>query len=43
MKSWLGKCDIEMHSIHNEGKSVFAEKCIRTLNNKSYKYTISIS
>ena len=31
MKSWLEKSDIEMYSMHNEGKSVFAEKFIRTL------------
>ena len=27
---------IEMYSIHNIGKSVFAEKCIRALKNKIY-------
>ena len=32
-----------MHSIHNEGKSVVAERFIRTLNSKSYKYMTSIS
>ena len=31
MKSWLEKSDIEMYSMHNEGKSVFAERFIRTL------------
>ena len=31
MKSWLEKSDIEMYSTHNEGKSVFAERFIRTL------------
>ena len=31
MKSWLEKSDIEMYSVHNEGKSVFAERFIRTL------------
>ena len=35
--------DIEMYSIHNEGKSVVAERFIRILKNKIYKYTISIS
>ena len=34
MKSWLEKNDIEMYSIHNEGKSVPAERFIRTLVNK---------
>ena len=32
-----------MYSIHNEGKSVVAERCIRTLKNKIYKYMTSIS
>ena len=32
-----------MHSIHNEGKSVVAEKFIRTLNAKIYKYITSVS
>ena len=31
MKSWLQRNDIEMHSTHNEGKSVVAEIFIRTL------------
>ena len=35
--------DIEMYSIHNEEKSVVAEKFIRTLKNKIYKYMISVS
>ena len=43
MKSWLEKNDIEMNSTHNEGKSVVAERFIRTLKNKIYKYMISIS
>ena len=43
VKSWLGKNDIEMYSMHNEGKSVIAERFIRTLKNKIYKYMISIS
>ena len=29
---------IEMHSIHNEGKSVVAERFIKTLKTKIYKY-----
>ena len=32
-----------MYSIHNERKSVFAERFIRTLKAKIYKYMISIS
>ena len=32
-----------MHSTHNEGKSVIAERFIRTLKNKIYKYMTSIS
>ena len=31
-----------MYSAHNEGKSVVAEKYIRTLKNKMYKYITSI-
>ena len=43
MKSWLEKSDIEMYSTHNEGKSVVAERFIRTLKNKIYKYMTSVS
>ena len=32
-----------MYSIHNEGKSVVAERFIRTLKNKIYKYMTSVS
>ena len=32
-----------MYSIHNEGKSVVAERLIRPLKNKIYKYMTSIS
>ena len=35
------KNDIEIHSLHNEGKSVVAELFIRTLKNKIYKYMTS--
>ena len=38
MKSWL-----EMYSTHNEGKSVVAERFIRTIKNKIFKYMTSIS
>ena len=43
MKSWLEKNAVEMCSIHSKGKSVVAERFIRTLNNKIYKYMTSIS
>ena len=33
-KKWLKDNDIEMYSIHNEGKSVVAERFIRTLKTK---------
>ena len=36
-KKWLKDNDIEMYSIHNEGKSVVAERFIRTLKTKIYK------
>ena len=43
-KKWLLKDnDIEMYSIHNEGKSVVAERFIRTLKTKIYKYMTSVS
>ena len=35
---WLKDNDIEMYSIHNEGKSVVAERFIRTWKTKIYKY-----
>ena len=43
MESWLEENDIEMYSTHNEGKSVVAEKLIRTLDIKICKCMISIS
>ena len=43
MKSWLEKNDIEIYSTHNEGKSVVAERFIRTLKYKIYKYITSLS
>ena len=36
-KKWLNNNDIEMYSTHNEGKSVAAERSIRTLKTKIYK------
>ena len=38
MKSLFEDTDIEMNSIHNEEKSVVAERFPRTLKNKIYKY-----
>ena len=43
MKSWLEKNSTEMYLTHNEGKSVVAERFIRTLKNKIYKHMTSIS
>ena len=37
-KKWLSDNDIIMYSTYNEGKSVVAERFIRTLKNKFYKY-----
>ena len=42
-KKWLQDNDIVMYSTHNEGKSVVAEKFIRTIKSKIYKYMTSIS
>ena len=42
-KKWLQENDIVMYSTHNEEKSVVAERFIRTLKNKIYKYMTSIS
>ena len=43
LKKWLKDNDILMFSIHNDGKSVVAQKFIRTLKTKIYKYMTSIS
>ena len=43
MKSWLKKNDTEMYSAHNDGKSVAAERFIRTLKNVICKYMTLIS
>ena len=37
------KNEIEIYSAHDEGKSVVAERIIRTLKNKIHKYITSIS
>ena len=42
MKSWLEKNGTEMYSRHNAGKSVVAERFVRILKNKNYKYMTSI-
>ena len=42
-KKWLRDDDIVMYSTHNEGKFVAAERFIRTLKSKIYKYMSSIS
>ena len=42
MKLWLENNDIEIYSTHNEGEAVVAERFIRTLKNKIYKYMTSI-
>ena len=38
MKSWLQDKNMEMYSIHNKRKPVVAERFIRTLKTKIYKY-----
>ena len=43
MKSQVQDNNIEMYSIQNGGRSVVAEKFIRALKNKIYKYMTSIS
>ena len=43
MKSQLQDNNIEMYSTYNEGKSVVAERFIKTLKKKIYKYMTSIS
>ena len=43
MKSWLKDHDVKIYSTHNEGKSVVAERFMRTLKNKTYKYMTSVS
>ena len=42
-KKWLDDNGIEMYSTENEGKSVIAERFIKTLKNKIYKYMTTIS
>ena len=42
-KKWLKDNDIIMYSTHNEGKSVVAERFMKTLKNKIYKHMTAIS
>ena len=42
-KKWLKDNDTEMHLIHIEGKSVVAERFIRTFKTKIYKYMTLVS
>ena len=42
-KKWLQDNDIFMYSTNNEGRSVTAERFIKTLKKKNYKYMTSIS
>ena len=43
MKFWLQDIDIKVYSTDNEGKSIVAERFIRTLKNKIYKHMTSVS
>ena len=42
-EKWLSDNDINKYSMYNEGKSVVAERCIRTLKNKLYKHMTATS
>ena len=42
-KKWIKDNDIKMFSTNNEGKSVIAERFVRTLKNKIYKYMTAMS
>ena len=42
-KLFLKNNDIEMYSTHNEGKSVIAERFMKTLKINIYKYMTSVS
>ena len=43
MKPWLEDNSTKINLIHSKGKSVVAEKFIRTLKDTIYKYMTSIS
>ena len=42
LKKWLKENNIEMYSIQNEARSVVAERFVRTLKTKIYKYMTSV-
>ena len=42
-KKWIKVNDIEAYSTHNEGKSVFVERFIRTFKSRIYKYMTLVS
>ena len=42
-KKWLKNNDISMYSTYNEGKSIVAERFIKTLKNKLYKHMTAVS
>ena len=42
-KKWLKDNDVEMHSTHNEEKSIVAERFITALKNKIYKHITGVS
>ena len=42
-KKWLDDNDIKMFKLHNRGKSVVAERFIRTMKNKMYKRMTAVS
>ena len=42
-RKWLKGNNIEMYSTYYEGKSVIAERFIRTLKNKIYKHMTAVS
>ena len=43
LEKWLKDNDIEFYSTHNEGKSLVAERFIRTFKNKSYNHIKAVS
>ena len=43
IKSLLHNNDIEIYSTHNEGKSVVAERSVRTFFKKNYNFMTSLS
>ena len=42
-EKWLQDNNIVMYSTNNEGKSIIAERFIRTLKNEIYKYMTAVS